>query len=175
MDVFIQLFGRFHPLVVHLPIGILFLAFLFECLSLFERFKQVESAVQPSLLLGAISAIGAVITGLFLSEEGGYEDILLNRHQNIGIATTVFTVILYFVRLRSIHFFNSEKKTKSVRILLFIPVVILLSITGHLGGSMTHGEDYLFESLIVEQKSDPMERLNAIANTDDAILYQDII
>jgi hypothetical protein len=40
---------------------------------------------------------------------------------------------------------------------------------------MTHGEDYLFESLIVEQKDDPMERLKAIANTDDAILYQDII
>jgi uncharacterized membrane protein len=62
MDILIQFFGRFHPLVVHLPIGILFLAFLFECLSRFERFKQVESAVQPSLLLGSVFAIGAVIT-----------------------------------------------------------------------------------------------------------------
>lgn len=175
MDILIQFFGRFHPLVVHLPIGILFLAFLFECLSRFERFKQVESAVQPSLLLGSVFAIGAVITGLFLSQEGGYDDILLTRHQNIGIATTVFTIILYFVRLKSIHFFHSEKKTKSVQIILFIPVVVLLSITGHLGGSMTHGEDYLFESLVVEEKADPMEQLKAIANTEDAILYKDII
>ena len=40
---------------------------------------------------------------------------------------------------------------------------------------MTHGEDYLFESLIVEQKVDPMDKLKTIANTEEVILYQDII
>jgi uncharacterized membrane protein len=175
MDFLIQFFGRFHPLVVHLPIGILFLAFLFEYLSRFERFKPLETAVQPSLLVGSIFAVVAVVTGLFLSEEGGYEEGLLTRHQNVGIATAVFTVVLYFVRLKSTHFFPSEKKIKSVRILLFVPVVVLLSITGHLGGSMTHGEEYLFESLTVQQKADPMAEIKAIANTGDAILYQDII
>src|SRR5688572_8420307 len=140
MDWIIQFFGRFHPLVVHLPIGILFLAFLFECLSRFERFKGLESAVQPSLLFGSIFAVVSIVTGLFLSQEGGYDDVLLQQHQNIGIATAVFTVILYFVRLKSIHFFRGEKKIKAIRIFLFVPLVVLLSLTGHLGGSMTHGE-----------------------------------
>jgi uncharacterized membrane protein len=176
MDWIIQIFGRFHPLVVHLPIGILFLAFLFECLSRFERFKGLESAVQPSLLFGSIFAVVSIVTGLFLSQEGSYDDVLLQQHQNIGIATAVFTVILYFVRLKSIHFFRGEKKIKAIRIFLFVPLVVLLSLTGHLGGSMTHGEDYLFESLMVdEQISDPMDELKTMANTDDAVLYTDII
>jgi uncharacterized membrane protein len=175
MDLLIQLFGRFHPLVVHLPIGILFLAFLFECLSKFKRFKDVDQAVQPSILIGSVFAVVSVVTGLCLSEEGGYEDALLTRHQNIGIATTLFTVFLYFIRPRASRFFIDGKKVKSAQILMFIPVVVLLSITGHLGGSMTHGEDYLFESLSSTQKVDPMENLRAISNPDEAMLYKDIV
>src|SRR5687768_10991429 len=116
MDWIIQFFGRFHPLVVHLPIGILFLAFLFECLARVKRFNNLSAAVQPSLLIGSIFAFASVVTGLFLSEEGGYEDALLQRHQNFGIATAVFTVILYVARAKSSRFFKDEKKLNSVRI-----------------------------------------------------------
>ncbi len=175
MDLVIQLLGRFHPLVVHLPIGILFLAFLFECLSRFQRFKALDTAVQPSLLIGSIFAVASIFTGLLLSEEGWYEEGLLNSHRNVGIATAFFTVGLYFARMRSGQYFNNKKKLNTVRIVLFIPVIVLLSITGHLGGSMTHGEEYLFESLVVKEKEDPINKLSAIANLDDAILYQDII
>lgn len=175
MDWIVQFFGRLHPLVVHLPIGILFLAFLFECLSQFERFREMSGAVQPSLLFGAVFSIAAVGSGLFLSQEGGYDETLLQRHEYMGIATAVFTVLLYFVRLRIARLSVSEKKIRSIRILSFLPVVLLLSITGHLGGSMTHGEDYLFESLAVEERTDPITELKAISNADEAILYQDII
>lgn len=175
MDWIIQFFGRFHPLVVHLPIGILFLAFLFECLARFKRFNNLSAAVQPSLLIGSIFAFASVVTGLFLSEEGGYEDALLQRHQNFGIATAVFTVILYVARAKSSLFFKDEKKLNSVRIFLFIPMMILLSLTGHLGGSMTHGEEYLFESITQEQVANPMMELKAIVNPDDAVLYHDVI
>lgn len=175
MDSVIQLLGRFHPLVVHLPIGILFLAFLFECVSRFPRFKALDIAVQPSLFIGSIFAIASIFTGLLLSEEGGYEEGLLSSHRNAGIATAFFTVVLYFFRMRSGRFFKNEKKLNTVRIVLFTPVIVLLSITGHQGGSMTHGEEFLFESLVVEQKEDPINKLSAITNLNDAIFYQDII
>jgi len=175
MDWIIQLFGRLHPLVVHLPIGILFLAFIFECLSRFQAFKNLDSAVQPSLGIGAIFAIASVISGLFLSGEGGYSDTLLQKHQNLGIVTTVFAVVLFFLRERFARFSANPKKLKSIRILLFIPLMTVLSFTGHLGGSMTHGEDYLFEFLAEDKASDPMARLKTIANTGEAILYRDVI
>jgi uncharacterized membrane protein len=175
MEWIVQFFGRFHPLVVHLPIGILFLAFLFECLSSFERFKSLASAVQATLLIGSVFAIAAVVTGLFLSGEGGYDDTVLQRHQNFGVATAAFAVMLYLFGLKSMSFFRSEKKVKNARIILSMIMVTLLSVTGHLGGSMTHGEEYLFEPLIANQVSDPITKVKAIANTDDAILYRDVI
>lgn len=175
MDWIIQLFGRFHPLVVHLPIGMLFLAFLFECLSRFRPYRSLGSAVQPSLLLGAISACAAVVSGLLLAREGGYDDALLQQHQNFGIATTILAIILFFIRKKATNFIQDKKKLKSARILLLVPLMALLSLTGHLGGSMTHGEGYLFEFLTENSASDPLIKLRAITNPDDAMLYQDII
>jgi hypothetical protein len=135
----------------------------------------LSAAVPPSLLIGSIFAFASVITGLFLSEEGGYDDGLLQRHQNFGIATAVFTVILYIARAKSFLFFRDEKKLKTVRILLFVPMMILLSLTGHLGGSMTHGEEYLFEAIAEVQVVNPLTELEAIANPDEAVLYHDVI
>ncbi|HZI25738.1 MAG TPA: c-type cytochrome domain-containing protein, partial [Chryseolinea sp.] len=175
MDLIIQFFGRFHPLVVHLPIGILFLAFLFECLSRFDRFKSLRNAVQLSLLIGSVFAFASVVTGLFLSQEGGYDDVLLQRHQNLGIATAVFVVVLYFLCTSTTRFFRNEKKLNAIRMLCFIAMITMLSATGHYGGSMTHGEEYLFESVATSQSADPMSKLKTIANPDEAVLYNDII
>src|SRR5687768_10859573 len=169
MDLIVQFFGRFHPLVVHLPIGILFLAFLFECLSRFDRFKSLENTVRLSLLIGSVFAFASVATGLFLSQEGGYDDALLQRHQNLGIATAVFVVILYFICTSARRFFRNEKKLNAIRMLSFIAMMTMLSATGHYGGSMTHGEEYLFESVAISQGTDPMNELLTIANPDDAV------
>ena len=93
MEWITQFFGRFHPLLVHFPIGILILAFLFECLSRIKSYRKLRAAIPPSLLLGSLFAVASAFSGYFLSEEGGYEDDLLERHKTLGIATAVFSVI----------------------------------------------------------------------------------
>jgi hypothetical protein len=46
---------------------------------------------------------------------------------------------------------------------LFIPLIILVSLTGHFGGSITHGEDYLFELVNKSNVAvDPSIKLGAI-------------
>src|SRR5687768_538203 len=119
-------FGRFHPLVVHLPIGILLIAFLFEAFSLLKGYKKLRIAVQPSLLLGTLSAVLSVISGLFLSREGGYEDDLLNAHRNAGIATALFSVLLYFLRKNSRILKREKVSGKPIRLFLFIPLMLSL-------------------------------------------------
>lgn len=171
-----QFFGRFHPLLVHLPIGILFLAFLFECLSQFKAYRNLRSAVQPALFWGGLFAIASVISGFFLSQEGGYEDRLLTLHQYMGIATVAAAVVLYIVRLKSARYVQHKARRNQVHLLLFLPLIALLSFTGHLGGSMTHGEEYLFEPLATaEEISDPAVSFKSISNVDEAVLYQDVI
>ncbi len=65
-------FGRLHPLLVHLPIGILLFAF---ALILFQRFQkvEVEVAISFALLLGSISAVFASAAGWFLAQSGEYD------------------------------------------------------------------------------------------------------
>jgi uncharacterized membrane protein len=176
MQTLIQLFGRFHPLLVHLPIGILFLAFVFEFASYFPKFKKLRQAIQPALFVGALFAIAAVVSGLILSREGGYEDRLLILHRNTGIATAIFTTLLYFLRKSAVTFFQDRGKRKLVRIFLFIPLVGLLSLTGHLGGSITHGEGYLFSfDTEADQEAPPKFKVLSASDADSAIYYTDVI
>lgn len=171
-----QFFGRFHPLLVHLPIGILFLAGIFEFLSYFPKYKKLRQAVQPSLFWGALFAVGAAASGYFLSQEGGYEDSLLSLHRNTGFATAIFATVLYFLRKSAVTFFEHKGKRKLVRIFLFIPLITLLSLTGHLGGSLTHGEDYLFGFEEEEELGAvPVLKISSPESVDSATLYTDII
>jgi hypothetical protein len=127
------------------------------------------------LFFGALSAIAAAISGFILSQEGGYEDRLLSLHRNTGIATAIFATILYFLRKSAVTYFQDKGKRKAVRIFLFIPLIALLSLTGHLGGSITHGEDYLFDFATDEQQSGPTFKMLSPEGIDSAIYFADII
>lgn len=175
MEIITQFFGRFHPLLVHLPIGILFLAFLFEFLAYFPKYKKLRQAIQPALFWGALFAVASACSGYFLSQEGGYEDRLLSLHRNTGIATAVFATLLYFLRKSAVTYFREKEKRKLVRIFLFIPLIGLLSLTGHLGGSITHGEDYLFYFADEPGAVAPSFKVTSAAGVDSAVLYTDII
>lgn len=164
-------------MLVHLPIGILFLAFLFECLSLKKSYRGLRKAIQPALLWGSIFAIAAAISGYFLRQEGGYEEDLADLHQNFGIATAVLCLAVYVLRARMKYWVNDTLKRKQLRILLFLPLIILLSITGHWGGSLTHGEDYLFSAmtLYAQEPLDPTAKISTITNVEEAVLYDHVI
>jgi uncharacterized membrane protein len=163
--------GRLHPMLVHLPIGILYLAFAFECISFHPRYRKLRQAIQPALFLGALSSILAAISGYFLSQEGGYDDALVGRHQAFGIATAVFSALLIF--LRKIPFIRRRRTSSKylIRIAMSGLLVILLTVTGHYGGSLTHGDEFL---------SFPIEESNAppaltLSYKDEAIYYEDVI
>lgn len=176
MDWITQFLGRLHPVLVHLPIGILFLAFIFECISQLKPYKKLRSAVQPALLIGVFFAIASAITGWYLSQEGGYEDDLLSRHKSLGIATAILGVVVYFLRATAQLYFQSKAKRKTFYLVLFIPLIILVSLTGHFGGSLTHGDDYLFASIETSTEVvDPAIKLQRISDLDNAAFYPDVI
>src|SRR5688572_10150038 len=95
--------GRFHPAIVHFPIGLLYIALLFELLGRRKRSLQYAGSVRLTVLIAAGTAIVAVILGLMLSKNGDYSEDALQVHQWTGIATmvlSVFTAILYQKKLR---------------------------------------------------------------------------
>lgn len=132
-------FGRFHPLVVHLPIGFLLLAAILEGLSRFEKYKQLKPTVSWALLLGALSAIISIIFGFLISGDRGYDDEVLSFHKWLGISVALLSIVLWLMEQRILRV---PGKIVSG---LFIVLIIVLSLTGHLGGTLTHGEGYLVE------------------------------
>lgn len=176
MDFITTFFGRFHPLLVHLPIGILFLAFIFECMSFRNGYKKLNSAVQPALFWGTVFSIAAAITGFFLRQEGGYQEDIADLHQNFGIVTAVLSLVVYVLRPKVKYWVDHPLRRRQVKLALSIPLIVTLLITGHWGGSLTHGEEYLFAAVSMnDEDTDPAEKIRQISNVDQAILYDDVI
>lgn len=122
-------FGRLHPLLVHLPVGILLLAALFDGLSRLPRWLQLAPAVGLMYRIGAAAALLSCLSGWVLADSGEYEALTLLWHRWLGIATTAASLAACTLPRRGWWGALS---------------VVLLSLTGHLGGSLTHGPDYLF-------------------------------
>ncbi|KIA94194.1 hypothetical protein OC25_09645 [Pedobacter kyungheensis] len=162
----LEFFGRFHPVFVHLPIGILLLACICIILSFKTKFAGLKPALPVMLLLGMLSAVVSCLTGYFLANGGDYDGKLVSNHQWMGISVAVLSLILLII----------YQKVKSNVVLGSISciLIILISITGHLGGSLTHGADYLTAPL----KGDGAKAgaaIPPIANVQEALVYQHAI
>jgi uncharacterized membrane protein len=173
LEALTTLTGRFHPLLVHFPIAILLMALVFELLARTKSFKNLKAAVQPTLFIGAITSLFSVATGLILEQEGGYDEKLLTIHKYLGISTTLLSFGVYFLRQRIWSF--DKVKRKRVRLMLLIPVVVLVSLTGHWGGSLTHGEDYFFEFDDEAAASSQKLKLPSVDCLSNAVMYYDVI
>ncbi len=76
-----QFLGRLHPMIVHFPIGLLFVALLLELLTMFKKYSNLRPAVSIVLLLGVISAIIAVVFGWLLQTHDQYSGEILDIHK----------------------------------------------------------------------------------------------
>jgi len=159
-----ELIGRLHPSLVHLPIGILLLAGLFQLLSLKPKYAFLHAAASIALFWGMISAVLSCITGYLLSQSGDYDEELVATHKWFAIATASISLIAYL-------FNRWENEFAKWVILLMIPLII---ITGHFGGSLTHGSDYLTKGFS-EKDSVAEKGIKPIADVQEANVYADII
>lgn len=152
--------GNLHPLFVHLPIGILLLAFLME-LFYFKKPKPKDNGtILFTLAVGALSAVFSTISGWLLGENGGYDEALLDKHRWIAVAFAVGAVGLFFLKK------SQHKSAQKTYLPVFAVVLILLTLTGHYGGSLTHGEDFLF----AKKYEEPV-----IENVDKAEVFAEVV
>ena len=160
-----DLIGRFHPVLVHLPIGILLLACFFQFLVLKPRFAGLQQAIPAMLFWGMLGAVVSCFSGYMLSLSGDYDDQLVGRHQWMGIFTAILSLLLYLLHQFSV----SETIARWVS----LGIIGLIMITGHLGGSLTHGSDYLTEGLHSDDEKGPV--IKPIPNVQEAALYGDVV
>lgn len=120
--------GRLHPMILHFPIVLIVLLAAWMAFSKAKEHKYVK----VSLYTTALVVIVTSIMGLFLSLEDSVATDLMFRHKWSALVLTIIMVVSTGVR----------SPVSRILIVLALPVVI---VTGHFGGSITHGENFVFE------------------------------
>jgi uncharacterized membrane protein len=157
--------GRFHPLLVHLPVGILLLAACFQWASHKEKYHSLKTAARIALFWGMLTAVASCITGYLLSLEGEYEEALVDKHQWLGISVALVAAVAYYLHKKNNQWLNG----------VVALMCLLVVITGHLGGTLTHGEGYLTQAFLPENNTKETTKIKPIANVQEAVAYTDIV
>ncbi len=171
---FLKFLGRFHPLVVHLPIGFLILAIIAQIATGRPKFRLIKPYLKYLWGLGAISSALAVLFGYLLSLSGDYDDDTIFWHQWSGIGVLVLSTACYFL---------SKKRPENSNLSKWVLVVLAtgtMIYTGHLGGNLTHGKTYLLEYAPntlrsvagLPAKTEPRPKVTVL---DSADIYLDLI
>jgi len=166
--------GRFHPVLVHLPIGFLVLAIALEGFESFRRTETKSRLIPAAWLLGGISAGTAALCGWYLGETGLYKEDILFLHRWLGIALVVLSFLGWWLKR------NPENYSPLIQNGFNILVLGMLFYEGHQGGNLTHGEEYLTEYApariqnILGAKKDK-DSLPEFSNPDSVLVYDDLV
>lgn len=153
----LQPFGRMHPLILHLPIVLLLVSLALEFFGWNKPRHAISSPYQEltgHLLFGGVLTSGlAVIMGIFLAREDGYTQEALQAHKWTGVAVFFLSGVIFFVRSSS--WYNATAAKAGA-----IATTVCLVVAGHLGGSVTHGGNFVLNPVLdhAQEASVPLEQ-----------------
>lgn len=128
--------GRFHLVLLHLPIGLLLGAAFCALLRLLRPIDELVFCTGLLLLMAAVTAIPAAISGWLLAESGDYAQDLLEVHRWSGAATALLSCLAAVL-----HCIN-RRRASLVLLALAVPVLLLAVYSGV---SLTHGRNHLLD------------------------------
>lgn len=129
----ITFIGRFHPVLVHAPIGSLLLLATMEVVGLGRNSLRPSIGLRRVALgFAVVASVAAGTCGWLLGESGNYDPSMLDWHRWLGVGTLGLTVVLVIVASRPRLYAGGLIATLGV-----------LTWTGHNGGNLTHGEGFL--------------------------------
>ncbi|WP_025762847.1 FN3 associated domain-containing protein [Dyadobacter tibetensis] len=155
--------GRMHPLVLHFPLVILLLYASWVIITKKPESKHWHPDLSRILLLlGVFTAVIAAFSGFILSKEEGYDAQALAWHKWLGVAISIGSVVWY-------SFLDYLPPWRISAKLAAGLMVVVLMVGGHLGGNLTHGEDFLTAKLIPQQQSEIK------IDIQQALVYDDLV
>jgi len=157
-----EFIGRFHPLIVHLPVGILIGAFIMELASRRSNLAYLKKSIPFVLSIAIASALVALFTGWIMPKEGEFSERLISLHLWFGVGTTFCSILVFYLCI------TKNEGLKRFYFPLFSLTMILLTITGHYGGSLTHGEGHLTQP--IGESDRPI-----VTDVNTLIAYPDLI
>ena len=139
VPVVLQAFGRLHPVLLHLPIGLLLVTVLLIFTRHYFEGKSIDDLLSLFLHFTAVTASFTTLMGLLLSLEGTFGTDQLWLHKWLGVVLSFLCWTLLIVK-------NNVKVLKPLGLI----GVVALVFTGHYGANLTHGEDFVWAPLQFE-------------------------
>lgn len=133
-----QFLGRFHPLAVHLPIGLLVLVPVLEVAG--KSRPALRESAGFVLGFGFAACLAALSLGFLLAHGGGSAGPVVVRHMWSGIVLTICVLLCLLVRP-----WWSDGRVPHAYPAMLTASLLVLMWAAHQGGSLTHGGNYLTE------------------------------
>ena len=163
--------GRFHPVVLHLPIGFFVLLAIFELITpVYSNFKEAATFI---LVLTIGVTMVAVITGILLAYASGSDEPLVVYHMRVSLILGILTLGLGVLKL-----YGGKAITTIGYKVTLLACLLMLFVSSHNGGSITHGEDYLTKHMPNSLKTLfglEVEEVKMVASVDDLVVYSDVV
>ena len=135
------LVGRLHPLIIHFPIALVMLAAAAEGAAAATGDRRWRIVAVINLRAGAAFAVAAVIAGWRLASAPGVDPTtLLEWHRWLGAIAAVLTVATAMATSRVERL--SFRDLAIYRLALFCAATCV-AVTGHVGGLLVWGADFL--------------------------------
>ncbi|MEX0322711.1 MAG: c-type cytochrome domain-containing protein [Puniceicoccaceae bacterium] len=166
--------GRFHIILLHFPIALIFLVPALEFMGFVPRWKGFRQAAPPILYMAILFAFLASVLGWLLARGEGTSGSLVNSHMWAGFITTALLVVAQLLRSYSVH--KKHFIAGAGYYLVLLLCIHTLTTGSHKGASLVHGEDYLYARLpdnvkmligVYEEEAPPI--------SFDSIVYTDVI
>jgi uncharacterized membrane protein len=130
--------GRLHPLLIHFPIALVIAAGLAECAALVTAKEGWRTVAVGNIRAGALFAVLAAITGWRFALAPDMESPLLEWHRWLGIVGAG-SAIAAALATGAV----SRRWTRLVYRLALALAGILVAVTGHIGGLLVWGVNFL--------------------------------
>jgi hypothetical protein len=129
-----------HPVLLHLPIGLLLVLGLFHAIRK-ELPSEMFNNLQRLLVhLTSLTCVLSALMGLFLSQEEGYVGDLVFWHKWSAV---VLNFLVYGLMIAQ-EYWSHQKVLSGI---ILGSSIMLLLVAGHLGGELTHGENFILAPL----------------------------
>lgn len=133
---FLQFLGRFHPVLLHLPIGLIILLPVLEIAG--EKRPALRESADVVLRVALALSLPTLALGYMLAYGAGDTGTAVTRHMWGAIALCIGLMVCLLVRPA----WAAGAQTWTYPTLLTATLLTLVW-TSHQGGSITHGNEYL--------------------------------
>jgi uncharacterized membrane protein len=127
-----------HVVLIHFPIALFTAAVGFDYLAQWTKNRTLAAAAYFNLLVASVSTVPVVATGLIAWQwalEGQKLKGILLMHLVLGCVSSVLILHVFWIHFRARR--HPEESLPNYRLLVEAVAVILIGLTGHLGGFLS--------------------------------------